>query len=137
MAKDHRVGIGERTSQALKAGDPPASVVDHPDAPPCEVEFELRWQNHAQRVLIHIPVHGRDLPVPPELREHGHGRHVACVNDHVRRSEAFHARRRDFSGSAREVSVRENRYQQLASKLPRPKRPTHGGGGRAPDTLGL
>ena len=53
--------------------------------------LRLSPDTDAHRALIHIAVHGRDLPIPLQLREYGHGRQVACVNDQVRRSEAFHA----------------------------------------------
>jgi hypothetical protein len=96
--------------------------VDNPDAPPVEVEFEARWQCHAQRMLVHIALHGRDLPVATQLREHGHSRQVARVNDQVRRFEVLYAWRREFPASPREVRVRDDRHEHLALKLPRPKR---------------
>lgn len=91
MAKDHRLGIGEPTAQALKTGDPPASVVDDPDALPAEVEFERSRQCDAQLVLVHIAVHSRDLPVPTQLSEHSHGGQIACVNDQVGRLQTLYA----------------------------------------------
>ena len=110
------IAAGEELPQALVPAGTGAAVVDEPHPKPFELGRRSHGKRRAERVIVHVPMHGDHGAEALQVGKDGGRREIAGVDDDVRRFEDPQAVRRERSRAAREMRVSKKRDQKRSGR---------------------